>query len=317
MEAIEETYGLKTVVCGVEVDGGEIVGGTPAVIVRSILGSRRLVALAYSDYMFPLFSEPAEDSETEKAILRSLEDCAREYGCSSIELRWSLPAELDGWKEVGGRVLHVLKLQKSPEETYRAFGKKFRQYPRKASRNGLRLSERPPSERLEEFYRLHTLTRVKLGVPVQPSHFFLNLKHNVIEKGGGEILLIEDKHGVGVSAAIVLGMGTRAMIKYSASDPDALRSRCHYLLFWKCIEWAHQEGMKQVDFGRSELEDRGLRKFKSGWNADEIPLAYSYFGDASHTSPGGASEKLASAFIRLFGSAGCRLLGKLLYRYAG
>ncbi|MDO9303075.1 MAG: hypothetical protein Q7T89_16930, partial [Anaerolineales bacterium] len=93
-------------------------------------------------------------------------------------------------------------------------------------------------------------------------------------------------------------------------------TRCHYFTFWKCIEWACMNGVSVIDFGRTEVSEEGLRKFKDGWGAKEEPLTYSTI---SLTAPGQSSgryTKLIRGLIQHSPPVVCRVMGELFYKYA-
>ena len=43
---------------------------------------------------------------------------------------------------------------------------------------------------------------------------------------------------------------------------------------WEAIKWYCQNGFKELHFGRTEPEHRGLRQFKMGWGAIEHGVDY-------------------------------------------
>jgi hypothetical protein len=43
---------------------------------------------------------------------------------------------------------------------------------------------------------------------------------------------------------------------------------------WEGIRWLAAQGCEQLDFGRTSLENEGLRRFKAGWGAREGLIEY-------------------------------------------
>ncbi len=87
-------------------------------------------------------------------------------------------------------------------------------------------------------------------------------------------------------------------------------------VFWHAIRWASTHGYETFDFGRSDFESDGLRRFKSSWGAVEAPLVYSTLGKAGTSEKGsGRAGGVASTIIRRSPAAVCRAVG-LFYRWA-
>jgi CelD/BcsL family acetyltransferase involved in cellulose biosynthesis len=105
--------------------------------------------------------------------------------------------------------------------------------------------------------------------------------------------------------------------KYGASDARFWGMRPNHALFWLAIQAACADGYEFFDFGRTDLEDEGLRQFKSGWGGVEEPLEYTTLG-----KPAGGPSRMAGAtgaaraLLRHSPPWVCRAAGGLLYRYA-
>jgi lipid II:glycine glycyltransferase (peptidoglycan interpeptide bridge formation enzyme) len=167
-------------------------------------------------------------------------------------------------------------------------------------------------EDLDVFYRLHLETRRRLGVPVQPKRFLDLLWEHVIQPGLGFIVLAR-RAGRPLAGAVFLAWNGNLIYKFGASDARSWELRPNNLVIWTAIDWACRNGFRQLDFGRSDLENQGLRDFKSRWGAPETPLVYSYVA----TSPPGSTPRLVmravAKLIRSSPPIVCRLLGEVLY----
>ena len=53
--------------------------------------------------------------------------------------------------------------------------------------------------------------------------------------------------------------------KFGASDHNAWPQRPNHALFWSAIRWACDNNLSLYDFGRANLDNEGLRTFKSNW----------------------------------------------------
>jgi lipid II:glycine glycyltransferase (peptidoglycan interpeptide bridge formation enzyme) len=169
---------------------------------------------------------------------------------------------------------------------------------------------------LSTFYSLHVATRRRLGTPVQPRRYFELLWERIIAPGHGFVLVAEAE-GAPIAAAVFLAANGEIVYKYSASDTAAWSLRPNNALLWHAIKWGCENGYERFDFGRSELDNEGLRSFKRSWGAAELPLVVSTFGETGTRSAGtGPVGALAASLIRRSPEIACRAAGALLYRYA-
>ena len=98
-----------------------------------------------------------------------------------------------------------------------------------------------------------------------------------------------------------------------ASDRRHWELRPNNLVMWTAIDWACRRGYRQLDFGRSELDNEGLRDFKRRWGAMELPLRYSYVAARPPRSTSPVTKRALAALIQTSPPAVCRALGELLY----
>jgi len=153
-------------------------------------------------------------------------------------------------------------------------------------------------------------------VPVQPRRFFELLWSELAGSGSAFILLADAGGREAVAGALFLtGLGT-TIYKFGASELDSLPLRPNHLIFWTAIQEACARGDDRFDFGRSDLDNPGLRAFKSGWGADERPLRYSTLAPGAGEGAGGLASRALSVAIRRGPPWVCRRTGEALYRYA-
>jgi len=308
---LSEAYGYKPLACVYGNSKGTIEAAVPFLEFWRFPIGNCWVSLPFTDYCPPLYT----NSEELQAILKYLINIREERRIKCMEIRFAIPFE-NGIFQDSSFVLHALRLSPDLDALFKSFGKKFRQYPRKAEREGLYLKTYVSIKDIDTFYDLHLKTRKKLGVPIQPKRFFKLLWKRLIDKGLGKVFLAfyKDKP---VSASVVLTYRKHAMIKYSASDPSYLHLRPHYFIFWKSIEWAAKNGFQQIDFGKTEVNNLGLRKFKDGWGAVEEPLAYSFIASSLPSSGNGLLHRIGGTVIRHSPSFVCRGIGEAFYKYFG
>jgi lipid II:glycine glycyltransferase (peptidoglycan interpeptide bridge formation enzyme) len=95
-------------------------------------------------------------------------------------------------------------------------------------------------EDLMEFYRLHLVTRVKHGVPVQPFRFFRNLWNTLRPKEMLTLFLVRHLDKV-LAGMIVLFCKGVAYYKFGASDNRLHPLRGNQLLMWAAIRHAQMK----------------------------------------------------------------------------
>jgi CelD/BcsL family acetyltransferase involved in cellulose biosynthesis len=284
---------------------GGLAGGLPMMDVRGPLGrGRRWISLPFTDHCPPLGLAGAP--------LAGLLDAARaQAGVRRVELH----AEVEGGHPDAGAVRHVLALESDADAVLRTFHRsQVQRNIKKAEKSGVVVRRATGVDDVTgAFYRLHLGTRRRLGVPVQPRRFFARLWERMLEPGLGFVLLAEHE-GAPVAAAVFLAYGETVIYKYGASDAGAWGVRPNHAIFWDAIRWSCEAGHRWFDFGRSGNEDTSLRRFKSWWGSEELPLTYTTFADEP---PGpGPSGRILAPVIRRGPKWVCRGVGELLYKYA-
>jgi CelD/BcsL family acetyltransferase involved in cellulose biosynthesis len=295
MAVLAETYGYRPFVLGLA-DGG----GLPMMQVRG----RRWISLPFTDYCPPLGLAGAP-------VAQLLDEARTRAGIARVELH----AELDGAHQRADAVRHVLPLQNDAAAVLRTFHRsQVQRNIKRAQRSGVVVRHgRSAADLTDVFYRLHVETRRRLGVPVQPRRFFARLWERMIEPGLGSVLVAE-ADGAAVAAIVLLAHGDTVVYKFGASDASAWGLRPNHALFWEAIRTSCEAGRRWFDFGRSDLEDEGLRQFKSWWGSEEIPLVYATVADRA-PAPKRSGRRLAPVIRHSPRWVG-RAIGELLYKHA-
>ena len=307
---VEECYGFRPFVLGDLEADGSLAAGLPLIEVANPLRPRRWVSLPYVDSCAPLALTGDWPS-----LAQRLAAARRRAGIGSVEVRASLPGE--GVHTRSGWVGHVLPLSDDVDAHLKALHGTTRRNVRIAEREGVEIRIGDGESSLTDtFYGLHVETRRRLGVPVQPRRFFRLLWREMIVRDLG-FVLVAFHRDVPVAAAVFLSFNGRLVYKYGASAASGLQVRPNNLLFWHVIRWAVEHGYRTLDFGRTDLGQKGLRSFKAGWGAKEEALVYSFVSDDLPAVPVHRSSGLIAPAIRHSPAWVTRLLGELLYRYAG
>lgn len=268
----------------------------------------KYVSLPFSDYINLKGKKEINDKIMEKLVERNPK--------VKIEIRDKY--EGNGFKNKIIGYKHYLSLSINADEIFSKFKKTQVQQPiQKSIKDGLKYVIKTDYHSINEFYKLHILTRKKLGVPIQPKKFFFNLWDEIINKGLGFVVLVTFNDEI-VSSGIFLGVDKIVTYKFSASNPAYLKYRPNNLMLWAAILEAKSRGYKIFDFGRTDLENEGLRKFKLGWGTVEEPLYYSYFPEIPDKSKFNfIKNRIVSPIIKHSPKIICRLSGELFYKYFG
>lgn len=291
---------------------GRLVAGLPVARIRSRLTGRRLVALPFSDACPSLVAADAPENAGERLLAALAAEQEREG--VELEVRDRIP-ELGG--APGERFhQHVLDLRPGPEAVSAGFSKsQVTRGAKKARREGVRIARRGDREALDEFFRLHVATRRRQGVPTQPRRFIRGFAE-LFDQGLGHVLLARWEERT-IAAAVFLSFNGTLIYKYGASDREHLGRRPNNLLFTEAIEWGCANGMQRLDFGRTDLDNEGLRAFKRAFGAEETTLSYTRLPAKERSSALAAGSAPLGFVIRRTPPLSGQMVGSVLYRHVG
>jgi CelD/BcsL family acetyltransferase involved in cellulose biosynthesis len=287
---------------------GTVLAGLPVIEVRRPGGPRRWLSLPFSDECPPL----AGPGGSIGVLLAGADALRRRQSIADLVVRADLGLESAPAEEVA--VTHELALPGATGTAGRARAS-VRRNIAAAERAGVRLRAGQDERDLTEaFYALHVRTLRRQGVPVQPRRYFRLLWERMIAPGHGMVVLA-DVDGTDIAAAVYLTGGRTVTYKYGASDEQFWSLRANHAVMAHAISWAAERGYALFDFGRTDLDNPGLARFKASWGALARPLRYtSLAGRPTYTGPSRARAMMAPV-IRRAPSTVSRALGELLYRY--
>ncbi len=297
----------------VKFDQGRVCALIPVMEIRSRITGSRGVSLPFTDYSGCMLQGDGLMQEVMESILPE----GRRRGWKYYELR-------------GGRCIssaipkattylhHTLGLSRDEESLFKACSENTRRNIRKARNDGVSVNMETSFEAVRQFYRLHCITRKGHGVPPPPFRFFEKFHRYILARGYGIVFLASFNTRV-VAAAVYLNFGGRAIYKYGASDPVYQHYRPNHLIMWEAIRYFAANGYRELCFGRTDIDDEGLRRFKNSWGTKEEPLDYYRYDLAngrflSHVTlrGSGAGHILSKLPVPLL-----RAAGTLLYRHMG
>ncbi|MBV8900554.1 MAG: peptidoglycan bridge formation glycyltransferase FemA/FemB family protein [Verrucomicrobia bacterium] len=290
---------------------GELKALVPMMDVRSFLTGCRGVCLPFTDFCSPLIF--SDRDRVWPSVVATLTQVARERKWKYFEIRGGRALD-PSTKPAAGYYGHRLDLGGSTEELFASLKSSARRAVRKAERSRLRVEVTRTRDALLDFYRLHAATRRRHGVPPQSVAFFLNIYDEIIRQNLG-FVAVASMAACPVAAAVFLHFGKRAVYKFGASDHKFQEFRGSNLAMWEGIRFLTENGFETVHFGRTALENDGLRRFKQTWGAEEDRIEYLRFGpiaEAKAKTQATTSGVHRSVFGRLPVSLNC-LAGTLIY----
>jgi hypothetical protein len=269
-KVLTRTYGHEPVYLRFS-QRSELVALIPMMQVRSPVTGRRGVCLPFSDFCGPLTFD-----ETGPAVgVDELTGVARRRKWKYFEVR--------GGKALEGSAApasvfygHTLDLRIGLEALLTHVKSSAHRALRKAERSGLGVQVAGTRMAMMEFYRLHVRTRKRHGVPPQPASFFLNIHDEVIKPGLG-FVVIASSGSRRIAAAVFFQLGKKAIYKFGASDERFQELRANNMTMWKGIRFLVQNGAETLHFGRTSLQNDGLRRFKLAWGTEEETISYHKF----------------------------------------
>jgi len=289
-------------------NGGEVVAGVPSIRVRSPFDGVRWVSLPFSDAC-PLLVRADQDT---RAVVAALRKHVLSSGVRELEVRGILTEGEDVHSaQVGYQ--HRLRLPTDPKDLHPSKGHRYNR--NLARRSGIEVVHGRTFDDVRTYYRLHILTRRRLGVPVQPLRFFDLIAERIVTQGLGFVSLAM-LDGEALAAGVYFEHNGTLTAKYGASDPAHRSSGAGSLCDWEVMVAGAQNGFHTMDFGRTDSEAEGLRAYKSGWGADEQPLVYTQITRRARGAPRPHVGTLPRLIIRESPTWVCRVLGEAFYRWS-
>lgn len=248
----------------------------PLVEVASRFTGTRGVSLPFTDFCAPLFFRDCNPT----IILENLCAFAQMRGWTWFEIRGKLTSNLPPQPSLTFQG-HWLDLRDGADALFANFSAGVRRAIRKAEQSDLTVDLSTSKAAVREFYGLHVATRRRHGLPPQPFAFFRNIHREIIEPGGGFIVLAKSASKA-VAGAVFFCTATNAIFKFGASEERFWSLRPNNLVMWRAIQELARREIAMLHLGRTTRGDEGLRRFKLGWGAVEEPINYFRFSVTSN-----------------------------------
>lgn len=314
LEALRRTYGYQPIVFTTSAPNDPLTNGIPFCLVQSWLTGTRLVSVPFADHCQPLFN-CAEDF---REIAEFLPRITKQEHCDYIELRLLSPEAVASRQSPLALSAvfthHALDLTPDLTALFAASHKScFQRKVRKAERENLDYEEGSSDSLIRQFYLLLVMTRRRHGVPPQPLAWFRNLRDSFGDAFKIRVLALK---GRPVAAIVTLQYRNKLVYKYGGSDAAFHRLGTMPYLFWQTIQRAKSEGVRELDLGRSDIDDVGLIAFKDHMGAASRQLIYCrYPVSAAGARLGGLQryQKISAYFPNVV----LKMAGSFLYRHMG
>jgi CelD/BcsL family acetyltransferase involved in cellulose biosynthesis len=314
LKALAGTYGYRPIVLTSTPPGQRLSDGIAFCEIRSWITGSRLVSLPFADHCEPLLDETADSCEFTEWMRR---EC-RHRNWKYVEirpLRWEMDSKCPLFASQSFW-LHTLDLTLPLDQIFRNLDKSCVQRRIRRAENARLSYESGRSETLlSDFYRLLTITRRRHRLLPQPLAWFRNL---VACMSPGVETRVARTGGIPIAAIFTLRHRGVVVYKYGCSD-----ERFHHLggmpfLFWKLIEEAKFAGAERIDFGRTDLENDGLLRFKDQFGTTRRRLTYFRYPESTKAKRLAASDMPAARrLLAVLPGALSSRAGRLLYRHIG
>ncbi|HEY1903549.1 MAG TPA: GNAT family N-acetyltransferase [Terracidiphilus sp.] len=314
LKALAGTYGYRPLVLTRTPPGERLSDGIVFCEVKSWITGSRLVSLPFADHSEPLLNE----SDASFDLTEWMRTECRQHKWKYVELRpiyWEmhsdcpLVASQSFW-------LHTLNLAPSLDQIFRNLNKNCVQRRiRRAEREQLSYERGCSEGLLNDFYRLLMITRRRHRLLPQPWAWFRNL---VACMSPSVEIRLARKGSNPIAAILTLNHRGTVVYKYGCSDEKFHHLAGMPFLFWKLIEEAKTAGSGQIDFGRTDLENDGLIRFKDQFGTTRKRLTYFRYSQKPTEKYKAVSDMPAAR--RLFSvlpDALASSAGRLLYRHIG
>jgi CelD/BcsL family acetyltransferase involved in cellulose biosynthesis len=312
LAALADGYRVRPQALALLAPDGRVEAGLPYCRVDDFVGER-IVSLPFSDYGDPLVQTDAQ--------WRALFDHLCEPGLPVTlggVLAGTIPGRDERLRCVGRACRQTASLERGVDDLWRALPPSRRRAIRKAERSGVTVETLDDDALLGAFVDQHVaLRKRKYRLLAQPRAFFEALCRHFRAAGGWRPLAAV--HGGRVIAVTVyLRHGSTLYYKFNTSSPAALELRPNDALAWAGVRMAVELGCRALDFGRTDLDQPGLLRFKQSYGATgrEIQVLRSAGreggGDSARALLRGLTELLTRPEVP---DAVTRRAGELLYRF--
>lgn len=263
IDAVCGTYGFVPDACVAVAPSGRPLGGVAWVDVHDdVLGHRRQ-ALPFCDRGDPV----AADADTWALLGTELLDVDLPVTMRCLA---DSPAVADPrFAVVNEAAWHATALDRPLEQLRAALRPQTRRNIATAERAGVEIVLSADADAVAEYHRLHVgLRKRKYRLLAQPLEFF-ERTHKAFAPADSIRTALALVEGRPVAGAVYLVWSDTLYYKFGASTAESLPLRPNDALHWRLIGWAHDRGLRRLDWGLSDLDQPGLCAYKRNWASRE------------------------------------------------
>ena len=343
-QVISGTYGHQPVNVG-KLENDKFISLLPIMEINSWLTGRRGVSLPFSDFCEPLMNESSAGPD----LLDSALQIGRKRGWKYFE--WRGDGLADDAVPAASLYGHVINLDADEERLFERLSSPVRRAVRRAEKLGVEVRFRTDLEAVRNYYALHCTTRRRHGLPPQPFAFFRKIQEHILAEGNGVVALArlgtgqtekagllgehsdpeiapvnldstagtdDPSTGTGGQAfagAIFFQFGRQAVYKFGAGDQSFQDLRGNTLIMWRAMQRFRNRGVETLHLGRTGPGQGGLRRYKLGFGARELPIRYFQYDlqEERFRAPRDLSTGWHNRIFRNLPSRVNRLIGELIY----
>ena len=308
-----QSYGYKPLFF-VKLDNDRIYSLIPSMRISSIITGKRLVSLPFSDHCDSFFNSIEDSKELQEEMI----SYAKKNQLSYIEFRSSDTKFPFTQFEFRTDLRHILNLETEEYELYKSFSDNTKRNIKKALKENVSIIVKNDIVGLKIFYDMICETRQKHGLPPQPYNFFRTIYRSVLGKNMGDLIFAKHNEEF-ISGAMYFKIGNKILYKFGASFARYNHLRGNQLLMWEAIRKYKSEGYKELDFGRTEINHEGLRRFKLSFNAEERLIYTTRFdiNTMSFISPDTRTNGFYNTLFNKTPISVLKMIGNTFYKHIG
>lgn len=293
----------------------------PLFLVKSRILKKRIVSIPFASVCDIIVST----KEDYHALIKQAIKLSKETDSAYVELRTlqsALPESNELTCSLPCYKHHFLNLKLGIAQLRKGFHRTcIKQRINRAYKSKLDLKVGKDTSDLEEFYRMHVLSRKRLGLPSQPYRFFHAI-WDFLHPLGYVRLLLAQKSGMPIGGLLLFLFNNRVSAEFSVSDNRYSNLSPNHMLLWEAIQFACNEGYEIFDFGRTHYRNVGLLAFKQRWGTETADCVYLYYPEAARLSNFKKNEdswqyRLASRVCKMTPVFMQRAIGNFFYNQLG
>jgi hypothetical protein len=284
----------------------------PFILFNNRSGKKKIISLPYTNYCDNLLHGIYDTNYIIKLIEKQLGTI------SSYDFRNLNEEPVEGFSNNSDFLVHVIELKPTLDETYKSFGKRsIRRFIKKAEEKKLTFRLGETDEDFKLFYQLEVKLRKSIGLPPAPVEFFYSIWTN-LKKQNLIFLPIVSFDNEPVAASMVLHYKDRIYFEYTGLSKKHKNLYGNHMLHWEMIKIAHNDGVRFVELGRVDKDNKDLIFFKENWGALPFKIYH-------RRSPSQKKNFLARiknftypSFVKInkhLPAALLKLEGRMLYKY--